>query len=426
MNHIQWVHTSTRSSTRQLGAPLRARARERALQAQRRQLAQPEHAVDVDRVVDVHAPLPAPRRRRGAPCRRPDTPTSAGRTRPRRVRASGARPRTGRPARRTRPSAITSGGALTRLRISGAATPAATTPQAVALIAARQPHCARSIWSALGARSSRRPGALEPALASRLARIASPPRRARRSPGSPCPPRGATARRARTAGAAGSIHSIASGSSSSVELPLTAGPPRAGRRPGGGGTWSRGELARGARGQRALAQPHVVVGAVEGADHAPVLLVAEALGQVLQQRAAAGDVDQLHPPADPQHRQVALDRRARERDLERVALGHRVHASRGAPPRRMSRGRCRRRRRAPARRSARALRRVLGRAADPAGASARARRRAGRPRRSCAAAAPPAGPTRSSAPARAPRTCRSRVVPHAHTIGSTQLRRAYA
>ena len=48
-----------------------------------------------------------------------------------------------------------------------------------------------------------------------------------------------------------------------------------------------GDLARGARGQRAVGQAHVVVGAVEGAGVAAVLVVAVALGQVLQQRAAA-------------------------------------------------------------------------------------------------------------------------------------------
>ena len=55
------------------------------------------------------------------------------------------------------------------------------------------------------------------------------------------------------------------------------------------------------------------------------------LGQVLHQRAAAGDVDQLHAPADAEHRQVALDRRAGQRDLERVALGHRVDGLRVRP-----------------------------------------------------------------------------------------------
>ena len=91
------------------------------------------------------------------------------------------------------------------------------------------------------------------------------------------------------------------------------------------------KLARDTRGQRALAQQDIMVGAVERADHAAMPTVTEQLGQVLQQRAAAGDVDQLHPPADPQHRQVPLDRRAGQGDLERVALGHRVHGLRVRP-----------------------------------------------------------------------------------------------
>jgi hypothetical protein len=44
-----------------------------------------------------------------------------------------------------------------------------------------------------------------------------------------------------------------------------------------------------------------VVGAVEGSGNAQVLVVAEAFGQVLKQRAPVGDVDQLHAPADPKH-----------------------------------------------------------------------------------------------------------------------------
>ena len=40
-------------------------------------------------------------------------------------------------------------------------------------------------------------------------------------------------------------------------------------------------------------------GAVEGPFHATVLVVAEALGQVLQQRSSAGHIDQLHAAADP-------------------------------------------------------------------------------------------------------------------------------
>ena len=84
------------------------------------------------------------------------------------------------------------------------------------------------------------------------------------------------------------------------------------------------DLAGGARGQRAVGQAHVVVGAVEGARVAPVLVVAVALGQVLQQRAAGGDVHELHPAADAQQREVALQRAAGERDLEVVALGDRA------------------------------------------------------------------------------------------------------
>ena len=67
-----------------------------------------------------------------------------------------------------------------------------------------------------------------------------------------------------------------------------------------------------------------MVGAIEGPEHAPVLLVADVLGQVLEQRAPQRDVDQLHSPADTQHRHVVLDRRTRERDFKGVALGHGV------------------------------------------------------------------------------------------------------
>jgi hypothetical protein len=46
---------------------------------------------------------------------------------------------------------------------------------------------------------------------------------------------------------------------------------------------------------------------------------------VLHQRAASSDVQHLHPPADREHRNVARDRLARQRNLERVAvaIGHR-------------------------------------------------------------------------------------------------------
>ena len=83
---------------------------------------------------------------------------------------------------------------------------------------------------------------------------------------------------------------------------------------------------------------------------AQVVVVAEALRQVLVQRAAERDVQQLHAAADAEHRDPSLDRAPHERELERVALGHRVDASSGRAPRRSWRGRCRRRRRASARR----------------------------------------------------------------------------
>ena len=84
------------------------------------------------------------------------------------------------------------------------------------------------------------------------------------------------------------------------------------------------ELAGAARGQRSLRQADVVVGAVERAGRAAVVVVAEVLGQVLAQAAAEGDVDQLHAAADPQQRQVARQGAAREGHLEPVALGHGV------------------------------------------------------------------------------------------------------
>ncbi len=45
-------------------------------------------------------------------------------------------------------------------------------------------------------------------------------------------------------------------------------------------------LPRGARRERSRGQAYVVLGTVEGADHASVLAVAEMLGQMLAQRTA--------------------------------------------------------------------------------------------------------------------------------------------
>ena len=117
--------------------------------------------------------------------------------------------------------------------------------------------------------------------------------------------------------------SKASGSSSMDDQPVTSRPS-----PMRSTAWwwwdfvACDDLARGAGGQRAVGQAHVVVGAVEAARVAPVLVVAVALGQVLQQRAARGDVHDLHAAADAQQRHVALEGAAGERDLEVVALGH--------------------------------------------------------------------------------------------------------
>jgi hypothetical protein len=48
------------------------------------------------------------------------------------------------------------------------------------------------------------------------------------------------------------------------------------------------------------------------------------VGEVLHEGAAAGDVEQLHPAADAEHRQVAIQRRLGEGDLEPVPLDSRV------------------------------------------------------------------------------------------------------
>ncbi len=45
------------------------------------------------------------------------------------------------------------------------------------------------------------------------------------------------------------------------------------------------------------------------------------VGEMLDERAAACDVEQLHPAADAQHRHVALERPPGEGELEPVALG---------------------------------------------------------------------------------------------------------
>jgi hypothetical protein len=53
-------------------------------------------------------------------------------------------------------------------------------------------------------------------------------------------------------------------------------------------------------------------------------LLADGVGQVLDQRAAVRDVENLHAAADRQCRLALRDRGARQRQLQRIAPG--VHA----------------------------------------------------------------------------------------------------
>src|SRR4051794_41940280 len=75
------------------------------------------------------------------------------------------------------------------------------------------------------------------------------------------------------------------------------------------------DLTAGARGERARLEPDVVVGVVEGAERAAVVGVADVVGQVLHERPAEGDVDQLHAAADAEDRQGAPPRAAGEGGL---------------------------------------------------------------------------------------------------------------
>ena len=83
-------------------------------------------------------------------------------------------------------------------------------------------------------------------------------------------------------------------------------------------------FAGGAGGERAGGQAHVVVGSLERARGAAVLLVAELVGQVLAEGPPEGHIDQLHPAADAEHRHVPLDGAHGERELRAVALGHQM------------------------------------------------------------------------------------------------------
>ena len=67
-----------------------------------------------------------------------------------------------------------------------------------------------------------------------------------------------------------------------------------------------------------------MVGVVEASGVWPVALVTDLVGQVLGERPAEGDVDQLHAAADAEHRHVAFDRAPGQRQFRAVALGHGV------------------------------------------------------------------------------------------------------
>ena len=130
--------TRTRSSATRRAAfshPLKAAgAAERALQAQRRRLAAADELVDLHRIVDRRGAR-APRGRRWASRRWRRRPTSAGRTSPRRARASAGRGRRARTGAVAAVAVTTGGGSLRRRRTSGAATPAASAVTAAARMA---------------------------------------------------------------------------------------------------------------------------------------------------------------------------------------------------------------------------------------------------------------------------------------------------
>ena len=90
------------------------------------------------------------------------------------------------------------------------------------------------------------------------------------------------------------------------------------------------DLAGRARRERAVREAHVVVGAVERARDAAVVLVADLVGEVLPERAAAGDVHDLHAAADAEEAGCRARARARASAISnasrsgRMPLGHRV------------------------------------------------------------------------------------------------------
>ena len=179
------------------------------------------------------------------------------------LRASGARPRTARAALRRRRPAPASGGALTRLRSSGAATPATTIPQAVALIAFDS-RTGRGVYvaRATGQRPSSEASAA-PARTAAASHQRSTTELAGSASGCHCTP--STKCRVGQLDRLGQLVDRRD----AADRQALAEPVHALVMVGLGRVR---ELAGGPRGERALAQHHVVLGAVEGAEHAPVLV----------------------------------------------------------------------------------------------------------------------------------------------------------
>ena len=135
------------------------------------------------------------------------------------------------------------------------------------------------------------------------------------------PPRGARARRGRSRWPGCSIASI---TSSSAQRPVTPRPSPSSPTP-----WWWCDLTADALGAGGAARPASRARAARRGRRtrpAPARWRSEpsTVGQVLVERAAEGDVQHLHAAADAEDGHVALERRARQRDLEPVALGSRA------------------------------------------------------------------------------------------------------
>ena len=147
----------------------------------------------------------------------------------------------------------------------------------------------------------------------------------------------------------------------------------------------RGALTEQRAEPRSLLDLDLVVG--EDARRLLVLLVADDLGQVLDEVAAAGDVQHLRAAADREHGHVALERGAQERQLGPVALRTRARRLGVCVLAVLAPGRCPSRRRRGRRRARRASPRSRPRSAARAAPGRRPPRSAARTR----AGSPPPG-----------------------------------